>query len=253
LADLDIPVGGWNSLEPQELSPYYSNVVGDWKPALAKKTPVEVFSEVFSQYPDVHVLTGAPLTNLQLVLEQLPNLTITKMTTQGGYLGDLVYPEQKLSKFKKRKAIRTYNLGNDTLAFEAVNFSKKIENLTYVTKDLCHGFTYTPEIHKTVTFGTNGVCKLLKKCLEHYALSGTNKAMHDPLAMVIMLYPQLGDTIPISMNYTVNDKGHPVFSSVEGQGTTYGLVNYNKEEAWKTFTNLCSDLKPKELNRPQLK
>jgi pyrimidine-specific ribonucleoside hydrolase len=242
-----IPIGGLNSIEPSELSPYYSNIVGTWDNSFALQSPTEVLKEVFTNHPDTHLLTGAPLTNIANFLKEFPNLIINKMTTQGGYLGDIVNEEQKLSKFKDRKEIRTYNLTNDTDAFTIVNSSKQIKELTYVTKDLCHGFLYSLEIHNKIIFNDTPIQNLLKKCLEYFTLSGKGKAMHDPLAMLIMLYPELGETIPINMNFNIDKKGHSVFSSQKGNTFTKGLIGYENKHAWEKFSELCSFSKLNKL------
>lgn len=236
-----IPVGGWNTQEPSELSPYYTSVIGQWKVENASKTPVKVFESVFNSYPDVNVLTGAPLSNIAIILNEIPKLKIKNMITQGGYLGNLVSPEQQLAKFKGKNAFRTYNLGNDVEAFEKVNSSDKIEKLTYVTKDLCHGFMYTPEIHKNIKFSQDGIGKILEKCLAKYAEAGKSKAMHDPLAMLTMLYPDIGDSKKINMSYRIDERGHPVFSSSEGHGSRFGVTEYDAKKAWEKFTELCHD------------
>lgn len=236
LANLSIPVGGLNQDEPKELSPYYKDTVGSWSVALATQTPTQVISQTLRDNPDTHILTGAPLTNLGDFLSSQSQV-IQSMTTQGGFLGSLV--PNPLEKFKDKKAIRTYNLTNDTDAFDLVNYSEKILNLTFVTKDLCHGFMYTPEIHKTISFGSSPVQQLLKSCLKRYALAGKSKAMHDPLAMLYMLYPEIGQAKSIEMSYIVDAKGHSVFSSVDGQGTRFGLVEYDADAAWSNFKNIC--------------
>lgn len=252
LANVDIPVGGWNSVEPQTLSPYYTEVVGEWPSKNATLTPVEVFKEVFEKYPDVQVLTGAPLTNLKIVLDELPHLNISNMVTQGGYLGDLA--EEPLDKFKGKNEFRTYNLGNDVEAFTAVNFSQTIEKITYVTKDICHGFLYTPAIHKEINFSSSPIGKLLKSCLEKYALANKPKAMHDPLAMLVMLYPEFAKKENINMNYRIDHRGFPVFSSVLAKGSTSGVVNYDKLFAWNKFISICENqLKLKNNSHIQLK
>lgn len=244
LSGKNIPVAGWNS-EDKELNPYYQEVVGKWKPSLSKITPVELLSQELTE--EVFLLTGAPLTNIALFLDKNPDKMIVKMTTQGGYLGALIPEEQRLEKFKKRSAIRTYNLTNDTNAFNTINYSQQICDLTYVTKDLCHGFLYTPEIHDTINFKNDDISQLLKKALNYYADKGINKAMHDPLAMIFMLHPDIGLRTPISMSFKV-EKGYSVFSSVEGndQSFTFGLVEYQKEKAWEYFRKICSrDFSPK--------
>lgn len=238
--DYHIPVGGWNTVEPIELSPYYKSVVGHWEPKNATLTPVEVFKQAFEKDHNIHVLTGAPLTNIKLVLEALPHLSIHNMITQGGYLGNIIPEQRQLKKFKKQATCRTYNLGNDTNAFDIVYQSPQIEKITYVTKDLCHGFLYTAEIHKEIKFGSYPLGQLLKSCLEHYASQGKNKAMHDPLAMIYMLYPEIGQPSSIHMKYSYNEKGHPVFSSEFSPAPhRFGLVDYNQEKTWQKFARLC--------------
>ena len=54
-----------------------------------------------------------------------------------------------------------------------------------------------------------------------------------------MLYPEIGQTKQIEMSYIVDAKCHRVFSSVEGTGTRFGLIEYNKEKAWDKFKHIC--------------
>lgn len=234
----DIPVGGLNESEPKELSPYYSSVVGKWSSKLSEQTPTEVFKQILKYYPDTKFLTGAPLTNIAQFINTNPEV-ITNMTTQGGYLGDLV--SNPLSKFKGKKSVRTYNLTNDTDAFTKVNQSQNIKKITFVTKDLCHGFMYTPDIHRNILFGDTPIQQLLKSCLSHYASAQKSKAMHDPLAMLYMLYPEIGQELPIHMSFRLDEKGHSVFSSIEAdkQHNRFGLITYDKEKAWSKFIGLC--------------
>lgn len=238
LSGKTISVAGWNS-ENKELNNYYADVVGTWKPSNSKITPVELLTKELTE--DTLLLTGAPLTNIAAFLNQNPERKITKMTTQGGYLGELVPELKRLEKFKNRKSIRTYNLTNDTDAFNTVNYSTQIADLTYVTKDLCHGFLYLPEIHDSIDFKNDAVSQLLKKALNFYASKKVAKAMHDPLAMLFMLYPEIGNRIPISMSFAI-EKKHKVFSSVAGNkdSHTFGLVEYDYDKAWDLFKKICS-------------
>lgn len=238
LSGKSIPIAGWNS-EDKELSPYYYEVVGQWKPSLSKINPVELLAKELTE--DTYLLTGAPLTNIAEFLSHNPDKIISKMTTQGGYLGYLVPEEKRLEKFKNRTSIRTYNLTNDTDAFNTVNYSTQIKDLTYVTKDLCHGFLYTPEIHEKIHFKDDEVSKILAKALGFYAQKKVAKAMHDPLAMLFMLYPDIGNRKPIHMSFKV-EKKHNVFSSVEGNDDsfTFGLIEYDYDKAWSYFKKICS-------------
>lgn len=241
-ANLDIPIGGWNSIEPKELSPYYTKVMGTWKAQEAIYTPIEVFEKVFQNYSDnIHVLTGAPLTNIKEVIEKLPHITIPHMTTQGGYIGSLVAMEKQLAKFRGRPSFRTYNLGNDIEAFNIVNNSSQIKDLTYVTKDLCHGFVYNKKIHQEIQFASHPIGQLLQKCLEQYALANKEKAMHDPLAMLFMIYPELGKSMLVEMEYRIDERNHPVFSSVIGLRHTKALYNYDEEQMWNKFKSICEN------------
>lgn len=238
LADLNIPVGGLNSPEPAQLSAYYRNIVGYWKHMKADINPNEVLDFVLTNYPDTHILTGAPLTNLGNFVEKT-NKNINKVTTQGGYLGEII--KNPIDKFKNVKSIRTYNLSSDTEAFLKVDKADCIKNLTYVTKDLCHDFLYTPSIHNTINFGSTPLKQFLKRCLEHYANQGKEKAMHDSLAMLYMLSSDIGTTIPINMQFKTNSKGHSLFYSTIGDDdcNRYGLINYDKNQCWNTFKQIC--------------
>lgn len=233
LASLDIPVGGDNTADAVELDAYYYKNVGTWKPALALNTALDVLLQHLDS--STNLLTGAPLTNVSAYLNH--GGKINTMTTQGGYLGDLV--PVRLDKFKNRSEVPTYNLGNDLDAFNTVNYSDQINSLTYVTKDLCHGFLYTQAFHNTVNFGNRPVSQLLKRCLAHYADINRPKAMHDVLAMLVQLYPELGKTCSIQMSYRM-DKGRPVFSSQKSTDTfTRGLIEYDQNAAWTRFRWIC--------------
>lgn len=233
-----IPVAGWNS-ENKGLSPYYGEVVGSWKPQAAEMTPVELLLTTLNE--DTTLLTGAPLTNISKYLQAYPCNTITRTITQGGYLGNIIPEERVLDKFKGRKAIRTYNLTQDTDAFTVVNSSPQIQDLTYITKDLCHGFLYTKEIHDQINFKNDSISALLFKALNYYVQKGVPKAMHDPLAMLYMLDPTIGSRSPISMNCHL-DKKHKVFSSTlaNDSSSRFGLVAYNNQMAWSHFISICS-------------
>lgn len=237
-------VGGENKQEPQELSPYYTRVVGKWKPQTAQYNATEVFAKVLKQYPDVNILTGAPLTNVaEFLNNNKDDLLIKRVVTQGGFLGSIV--ENPLRKFEGVNAIRSYNLSSDTSAFDVVNDSKNITDLTFVTKDFCHGFMYTSQIHKEIYFGQSPVQKLLQKCLADYALSNRSKAMHDPLAMLYLLYPEVGQRTAIEMSYFVDGKGHALFSSkINGlslisNNNRFGVIDIDKETAWLKFRDIC--------------
>jgi pyrimidine-specific ribonucleoside hydrolase len=238
LSGKDIPVAGWNTPE-KELSSYYSDVVGSWSSIQSTLTPVQLLLNKLTE--DTELLTGAPLTNISQYLNNSSDSIIVKMTTQGGYLGNLVPENKRLEKFKNRKEIRTYNLTNDTDAFNTVNYSTQIKDLTYVTKDLCHGFLYTREIHESINFKNDPISQLLKKALAYYSDKKVAKAMHDPLAMLFMLYPEIGTRKPINMSFRV-DKKYNVFSSLPGNedSYTFGLIEYDYDLAWNKFKAICS-------------
>ena len=239
-AGRDIPVAGWNTLEPSEISSYYTKLIGSWESKKSKLTPVDLFLEYLT--PDTTILTGAPLTNLGVLLTKHPNFKISKVVAQGGYLGNVVSKENQLDKFKNRKEIQTYNLSLDPQAFDIVNNSSSIAELNFVTKDLCHGFIYTKDIHNSINFKDDANSSILEKALGHYAENNKRKAMHDPLAMLYMLYPEIGHKKPISMSYRKEDD-KVLFSSVEDFNITnkYGLVEYDKEQAWEKFIHICSN------------
>jgi len=82
---------------------------------------------------------------------------------------------------------------------------------------------------------------MLKKALAYYSDKKVAKAMHDPLAMLFMLHPEIGIRKPINMSFRV-DKKHNVFSSLPGNENSYtfGLIEYDYDLAWKKFKAICS-------------
>lgn len=237
-----VPIGGLNSEEPSVLSQYYYDVVGSWPSKSAEISPSELIKQTLDTYPNTYILTGAPLTNIAQFVHDYPDTVIKNMVTQGGYIGDLVEPSKKLKKFINKPSQRTYNLGNDTDAFNTVNNAQSIENLTFVTKDLCHGFMYDKTIHNTINFNNDAISQLLHSCLSHYTNQNKSKAMHDPLAMLYMLRNDLGKTLPINMNYSINEKNHPVFSSrVDNMSTRKSLIDYSSLDMWNEFKKLCEN------------
>lgn len=250
LSDRYIPVAGWNSIEPKEISPYYTNLLGSWTHKQSKMTPIDLYKEFLID--DTKLLTGAPLTNLSLFLQQYPEHPIKHLVAQGGYLGEIIPLEKRLDKFKNRKAVPTYNLSCDVQAFDNVVQSSSIQKINFVTKDLCHGFTYNKMIHDSIDFKNDQLSLLLKKALGYYADSNKNKAMHDPLAMIYMLYPEIGNIESINMTYR-EDNGKFLFSSSPGfNNHIYGLVDYDKEKSWNIFRKICSQSIPRKQFKGKL-
>lgn len=248
LSGKNIPLGGWNSEEPKTISPYYQKVVGNWKLQEAQYTPVEIFQKFLTA--DVSLLTGAPLTNLKLLLAKEPNFTIQELVVQGGYLGSIVPEEQRLSKFKNIKSIQTYNLSNDVEAFTSVFNAPNFHKITFVTKDLCHGFKYDKNIQTTIQFQNDDISQILFNALDHYASSSKAKALHDPLAMIYLLNPEIGTTSGIFMDYqTINDKN--LFYSVEDHNNKrMGLSSYSPEKSWDEIRNIIEHKSPSIKKRP---
>lgn len=61
----------------------------------------------------------------------------------------ILFEYKRLEKFKEN--IRTYNLSNDTDAFEAINNSINVKELTFVTKDLSW-ILYEEKIYSATNF-----------------------------------------------------------------------------------------------------
>lgn len=236
LSDRAIPIGGWNT-EDKRLNDYYYKVVGNWKPCKARTNPIEILTDNLDN--DTILLTGAPLTNIAQYLKNNNENIIYKMVTQGGYLGDIVPEYKRLEKFKKRKSIRTYNLSNDTDAFETINNSINVKELTFVTKDLCHGFLYEEKIYSATNFKNNKIAQLLKASLQYYVEKGVKKAMHDPLAMLFMLNPLLCEKTSIDMKIVIEKEQNKFFSIPSNNDKRFGVIDYDVEKTWNYFKEIC--------------
>lgn len=239
LSGKDIPIGGWNTEEPKELIKYYQNVVGNWNSQNALHTPVEIFNKYLTE--ETLLLTGAPLSNIKSLLDENPDFHLQNMVVQGGFLGSIIPEDEKLPKFKKTLSIQTYNLSSDPLAFDAVFQANNFQNIVFVTKDLCHGFTYSNKFHSTVKFPDDAISQILFRALNHYVLLGKEKALHDPLAMTYLLNSNLGDTMPIVMSYESRDNKHFFHSYLSENSNRFGLINYKKEFAWQFIKDIIEN------------
>ena len=110
----------------------------------------EVLAETINAHgPRTLVITGAPLSNVKGLFENHPEVKLDLLVCQGGFAGDAVVPEQhRLTKFAGHNEVSTWNLGGDIPAAKFVLASSAITKRIFVSKNVCHGVTYTNALHE---------------------------------------------------------------------------------------------------------
>jgi len=137
----------------------------------------------------VTIVTGAPLTNIWEAIKH--GVRIPSIYIQGGFAGDnLVAPEDRLEKFAGKTTVATWNLGGNSKAAEGVLASGLVGERHLIGKNICHGVTYTAELHEKVKQVDH--LEVLASAMTSYrARHSHNKALHDPLAACTALDPSI--------------------------------------------------------------
>ena len=146
------------------------------------------------EYPDATLLTGGPLKNLHQFLT-FPESKINHWVCQGGFAGiNVVKPEHVLSKFAGRETCPTFNFNGDPQGALLALSSKQISQRTLVSKNVCHGISYTQEFHEEFKphKDRNSGMNLIYSAMEIYLKRHPKgKMLHDPLAACVMMNPDI--------------------------------------------------------------
>ena len=161
----------------------------------ADDTGANVLRDVIKKYPDVTLLTGAPLKNLHRLLREHPDVTLKHWVAQGGFAGDsLVVPENRLTKFAGRETCPTFNFNGDPEGALLALSTDKIQKRTLVSKNVCHGISYDLNFHEEFRphKDKNSAMKVIYKIMASYLKRHPKgKMLHDPLAACVMLNPEI--------------------------------------------------------------
>ncbi len=236
-----VPVGSFNINHtkgrgtPQE---HYVTCVSDWHyKAFGPMEPIsktEVGWQLLERTlgPDTTLVTGAPLKNPGALLENTANSNLGRIFVQGGFAGQGVVPEcDQLPKFKGLVSCPTFNLNGDPKAALRVLESKRFSERKMVSKNVCHGVTYTQEFHdklRTMERSRQGL-RLITRVMN----SKIGKALHDPLTACCAIEPKIGKWAPVIVFRTVHDEWG---SELSPESTTQIITSYDPNLFFRTFS-----------------
>jgi pyrimidine-specific ribonucleoside hydrolase len=149
-----------------------------------------VLNHTIKTYPDATLLTGAPLHNLRMLLENHPEAFLNKWVAQGGFAGDSVVPaEHRLTKFTGRETCPTFNFNGDPKGALLALASDRIGTRTLVSKNVCHDVVYDRAFHERYNNfkKKNPGTRLIFEIMSVYLKRHDQKALHDPLAACVAL------------------------------------------------------------------
>jgi inosine-uridine nucleoside N-ribohydrolase len=197
-----VPVGvGVPKKDKPRVSLFHYEWLGEVPGKDPDGTATEVIGRAVSDYGgDLHLVTGAALTNIAEAGHNLPNLC-PEWTCQGGFAGDnIVPPELRIPKFVGRLTCPTFNLGGDWRAAEYLMCSlfPPIRFRKLVPKNVCHGVFYDEETDSKIPRGAHPGLDLIKDGMQHYFKKHPGgKALHDVIAAGVAIEPTLGTWVSV--------------------------------------------------------
>lgn len=180
-------VGGDPQRGKASVSAFHEKWLGKWE----SKTPTYIAQDVLDSAAraGATLLTGAPLKNL----ERIP--PFKRWVAQGGFAGDSVVPlEYRIPKFAGKETCATFNFGGAPKIAEAMLESPEIGKKLLVSKNVCHGVTWDRSFHqqvKALSKITPGMALVLHGMNLYLSKNPEGKKLHDPLAMVVAIEPDV--------------------------------------------------------------
>lgn len=169
----------------------------------------EIIKETYSKYPDSEFFIIGPAKNtgkfIDVYGESLRNCPIKQVTFQGGFLGyDLhKYPCKRLPKFAGKVTCPTWNLNGAIKQTQSIIDCPHIDNIRFISKNVCHGIIYDKNIHDLVKAvdTKNRADEMFLKGMDMYLERHPEKKFHDPCAAVCMLHPEIANWVRGKMYY----------------------------------------------------
>ncbi len=156
---------------------------------------VKVLQETFTYFPECVLLTGAAVSNLRALLEQYPELQLSRWVAQGGFAGDeVVPPEFRLTKFAGRNTCPTFNFNGDVPGAKLALSTLNIKLRQLVSKNVCHGVVYDQSLHERIQpFQAKhlGLSMIYCGMTEYLKKHPNGKMFHDPLAACTLIDPSI--------------------------------------------------------------
>ncbi len=236
---VDIPIGARTpDHEKNAVAKFYDKVLEYIPEVEAHDVGWKVILEAIHKYSDLHVITGAPLTNLHNVFHNT-NANLKRWVAQGGFAGDNVVPKKfRLKKFDGMLTCPTFNFNGNPGAAHQLLHTSRIGERILVSKNVCHGMVYDQELHekynevRNLTEGT----RLIYKAMDIYLKKRPNgKKLHDPLAACTAINPHICYLKEVEL---YREKGKWGAKLKEGT-RTWISIHADKELFHKTF--MCQE------------
>jgi inosine-uridine nucleoside N-ribohydrolase len=233
----DIPVGARNPDSTSgAVSEFHYKFLGMIQPDKPDDSADNLIATTINLYPDVVLLTGAPLHNLRLLLKNHPEITIKRWVGQGGFAGDsVVPPEFRLPKFDGIETCLTFNFNGDPKAALALLSSTRVMTRDIVSKNVCHGVIYNQEFHECMKpFRNNSSgLNLIYNGMELYLkFRQEGKMFHDPLAACIAVNRNIAKFQEVE----IYRKGGEWGAHVAKNTNTFITIAIDYNQFFQTFT-----------------
>lgn len=178
---------------PDAVSPFHHHWLGDTLPAQPDGVAHEMLARVLTDDPDTVLLTGAPLHNLRLLLNNHGDVTVRRWVAQGGFAGDnIVAAGDLLDKFAGSVTQASYNFGHDAKAALLALSSERIGERRLVSKNVTHGVVWDHHLHRRIAARpdlTVGVRLAVEAMAVYLEQRPEGKLLHDPLAAAAVVDP----------------------------------------------------------------
>ena len=190
----DVRVGAGRPDHPKRcVSGFHYRWLGEVSEADADGLAADVLREAHQASGGaLRIVTGGPLTNVAAFLNA-GSPEVLGITVQGGFAGDSVVPEEhRLGKFMGKETCPTFNLNGDVrAAFKVLDYGN-FGMRRLVSKNVCHGVAWGPEMHERMTPLKDQYAglSLVWEAMDLYlARKERGKLLHDPLAACAAIDP----------------------------------------------------------------
>lgn len=196
-----LPVGSHRPGYDKEcVSRFHNGWIGKFNPASADAEGHEVIAESLRKYPELTILTGAPLKNFT---DLDPEIRIPRWVAQGGFAGDnVVPPEHRLPKFEGMDTCPTFNFNGAPKVALRMLSSSNIEQRLLISKNVCHGMVYDREFHEQMEphrFDSAGLDLVYQGMEKYLQKRPEGKKFHDPLAACVAVDPSIVEFREVEM------------------------------------------------------
>lgn len=233
---VDIPVGARTPEHPKNaVSSYYEKVLGSIPEMKADDEGWQIIKHTLIEYPDLTIITGAPLTNLHNLFLNAPLAKIDRWVGQGGFAGDNVVPKElRLPKFDGMNTCPTFNFNGNPKGALFLLGTDQITKRLLVSKNVCHGEVYTKELHERykAVKDRDECTRLIYKAMDLYLKKRPEgKKLHDPLAACVAINPEVCEFKPVEIYREKGKWG----AKLNSESNTRISIKANRELFHKTW------------------